>query len=57
MNNKIRFLKNFFCLIKMWRHSGIGYQPHNRLNRFRLGYDYFQQIIKKSLFGIVNIHF
>jgi len=30
---------NFFCLIKMWRQSGIGYQPHNQLNWFRLGYE------------------
>ena len=41
--NKSILILNFFCLIKMWRHSGIGYQPHNQLNWFRLGYIFYTQ--------------
>lgn len=30
-------MRNFFCLIKMWKDSGIGSDLHNQWNWFKLG--------------------
>lgn len=36
-NNDNVKMRNFFCLIKMWKDSGIGSDLHNQWNWFKLG--------------------